>query len=675
MHHTEDNIVSRLMTLALSDPYKTAFIISGNENPPKSSISYRELALRVRKLACHLIQQSFTNKNVLLVYQDADEFIIAFLACQYAGAIPVPVPYAKGSRQQIRLQHIIEDACATAMLCNSHSVTTLQPVAIAAGNIVIMATDDQLLPDNQAHSPVYHETAFIQYTSGSTGKPKGVVVSHRNLMHNQQLLQQTFGCDEKAVIFSWLPFHHDMGLIGNILHTIYAGCTGVLMSPFHFMQTPLRWLQAISEYQVTHSGGPNFAYDLCVDKIAETEVARLDLSSWKVAYNGSEPIQHHTIQRFSQYFKPAGFSAEKFYPCYGLAEATLLVSGAKAQHPPLTLYINKTDTLHSGKITLTHSTAANAQAVVGSGAIAAGMDVKIIGPPATACAELEAGEICISGDSVTSGYWNKDNSELFYETDGRRFLKTGDSGFLYQNQLFVHGRIKEMLIVRGKNIYPYDIEQAVSASHPAIETNGVAAFRAGGALESVVIVAEVKRIALKELDAPALLNIIDQTVSGEFGIIPYDIVLTGPLGIPRTTSGKLQRIKCSAEYGHHILKVIASKNAAVKPVTTTGRNDFLRVAAVQEQSYTAVKAYLADLILAGNGQLPDAAGSDQLALTEIGLDSLRSVELINIVNKELGIYIDPVKVFQDNTLQGLINVIEQMLWLNNKQTFGEEIKI
>ncbi len=334
MGYIGKSIIDRLIQHTGTFPQKTVFITPGNEETEEIRVTYQELATRVTGLAIQLMDQQLTGTRALLVYQDVMEFIIAFLACQYAGIIAVPVPYVKGTKQFIRLTGIMEDAQAGVVLCAGRSIAFLQKGLhdyLSLHQTGIISTDIEssstLLPFTRG--TVYNEIAFIQYTSGSTGRPKGVVVSHRNLLHNQQLIKDTFNGDEHAVIFSWLPFHHDMGLIGNILHTIYVGCTGVLMSPFHFVQKPARWLEAITTYRVTHSGAPNFAYDLCVNKIAQEDLSRFELSSWKVAFNGSEPVRFDTLQRFASFFKPAGFSAHSFFPCYGLAEATLLVSGGK----------------------------------------------------------------------------------------------------------------------------------------------------------------------------------------------------------------------------------------------------------------------------------------------------------------------------------------------------------
>jgi acyl-CoA synthetase (AMP-forming)/AMP-acid ligase II/acyl carrier protein len=698
MQHNKAHLINYLLDHSLTSPLKTAFIIVEDGERAEKRISYQELASRVMALAARLHDRQLAGKRVLLVYQDILEFIIAFLACQHAGITPVPVSYVKGNKQIARLLNIIDDAHVSAIFCAEYSIAHLQrglQSFLEQGKMEIFATDadhagNPFQPGERPglyqmpglhqkpeliQKPAIHEIAFIQYTSGSTGKPKGVVITGRNLLHNQQLIKSAFGCDQSSVIFSWLPFHHDMGLIGNILHTLYVGCTCVLLSPFHFMQSPKRWLQGISDYKATHSGGPNFAYDLCVDKITPEELSSLDLSGWKVAYNGSEPVRTGTIQRFSHYFKPTGFKISSFCPCYGLAEATLLVSAHTNEKPPVTIHIER-DLTAKGKFKMTDEGNATARSVVGSGKVAPGMKVKIVSlQEDRECGDLEEGEICIRGDSVTRGYWNKDNSDVFIDLAGKAFLKTGDLGFSYHGELFVHGRLKEMLIVRGRNFYPADVETVIHSCHTAIETNGVAVFSIDGEEEDIVIAAEIKRTRLKDLDVQNIISSIDKATHGSFGISPYDIVLTTPLAIPRTTSGKLQRIKCKDNYQSKNITVIGSKLGRSDKLLKREKDTLLLAEVLRHGHHDVIQAYLVDLIAYKTGIRMDMPVQDQVDLTELGLDSLRATELVNAVNKDLGINIDTTKILPDNTLYGLVNTIENMLWLKSKQPVGKEIFI
>lgn len=666
----ETSIISHLIKHAHTFPDKIAFTLLVDEGKAPLTISYRELEAEVKQLAFRLRDQQLKGKPVLLVYQEMLAFIIAFLACEYAGVIPVPLPYVKGRKQFLRINGIIADVKTDTILCTAATVAYLEKELNNSPSELKLQfiPTDETAPSNQAYTdapPSCSAIAFIQYTSGSVGDPKGVVVTGDNLLHNEQLIQQTFGCDENSVIFSWLPFHHDMGLIGNVLHTIYVGCTCILMSPVQFIQKPKVWLEKITEYKVTHSGAPNFAYDLCADRIAVNELTSIDLSHWKVAYNGSEPVHAATIQRFFNHFQSTGFKAEAFMPCYGLAEATLLVAGIKSGAVPLIVAVDK-EAAARGSIMLADPGNSKAKTVMSSGRPVDGMKVKIIAlKDQKECGVLEEGEICISGTSVTSGYWNKDNQDLFYEYDGEKFLRTGDLGFLYKEELFVHGRLKEMLIVRGKNFYPYDIEQAVVACDEAIEMNGVAVF----ALEDeadIIVVAEVKRTYIHKLVTETVIAAIDQLIKGEFGISPHNIILTTPLGIPRTTSGKLQRVKCKAYYLDHSFKVIASKTAWKDQQPVRDRNALLLAQVLENTSYNAIRAYVMDMIeVKTNSPIP-ATLSDDTELATLGVDSLRAMEIINTINQELGIQMDASKIYEHNTLFALYNNVEALVWLKTE---------
>lgn len=674
MQHTVVNIIDVLIGHARCIPQQTAFIWLKDGETAAEQWSFAELLAKVEKLAVVLASKQLQGKRALLVYSDVLDFTTAFLACQYAGVVAVPVYFAGNKRYQAKLLGIMDDAKVGAVLTLATHKKAMEPALNSywqQHNVVIVDTDVDIVALQEA-TPVQpvdpNGIAFIQYTSGSTGKPKGVVITHGNLLHNQQLIQHTFGCNQQSVILTWLPFHHDMGLIGNILHGIYVGCTCVVMSPFHFVQQPLRWLKAIGRYGVTHSGGPNFAYDHCVSKIPTSVLSQLDLSSWKVAFNGAEPVRATSLQQFADYFKPAGFSATAFYPCYGLAEATLLVSGCKSvTAAPQIVYVKEgVDTTQS--LMLADEKEIGAKAVVSSGALPPGMTVKIVQANGRSCGELETGEICIGGDSITSGYWNKDNSDVFCHIGNEQLLKTGDTGFMYNNQLFVYGRLKEMIIIRGENFYPYDIEYLVAESVDAVETNGVAAFGINAPEEALVLVAEIKRSYLQSVDATAIIQRIEQEVTATFGIVPYDIVLTTPLGLPRTTSGKIQRLQCRTQYVEKAFTVVGSKLDDDIIVTAQVVDTATLLEAVKTNpDYDNIKTYLAALVLAKTGH---RVNDEQQDLNTLGIDSLRAMELMNTINNELNINMDVTAIFEHHTTAALAGAIEHLLWLKSSGTIG-----
>ncbi len=677
----ELNIESFPLKLAAKNPDSTAFLVLNNNGDIDRKITFSELNEKVRNLSSFFVSQGWQNQRAVLLYHDTMDFIISFLACQCSGVIAVPVFFSNGVKHRNRIAGIINDAGASIILTSSDT-GQLSPAKKAAvfydtAQCQCIFTDEVSF-SSVSYPDVAHtesSVSFIQYSSGSTGKPKGVLISMANLLCNQQSIQNTFKCNSGSVILSWLPFSHDMGLIGNILHAIHVGCTCILMSPFQFMQDPKKWLNAISRYKVTHSGGPNFAYDLCVEKISEEEKKQLDLSCWRVAYNGSEPVRACTLESFSRHFEECGFSKNSFYPCYGLAEATLLVTGEKIpDKPPFVITVDK-KSIGADKIIVQHAAGADAQVLAGSGKVVGGMDVKVITlPGARECTELEQGEICISGGSVSSGYWNRDSGDAFVNIDGKMFLRTGDMGFFYQDELFVSGRLKEMMVVRGRNIYPYDIEQAVSETVDAVNVNGVAVFSNSADEGQLVVVAELTRSANNPADYPAIINHIEKEVIAAAGVTPFDIVLTAVMGIPKTTSGKLQRLKCKEYYENSKLAFLSSKLNIAKYFRAE-RNTQLKEIVLRTHHTEDIRRYLMDLIQYKTGSLIETAWDDSAELSQAGLDSIKAMEMINCIDRELNVSVAVSVILEGGSFGDLVNRIEGLLWINNNELSGKEILI
>src|SRR5260221_7611147 len=666
-----DTIIHSLRHHAQATPSRTVFQFL-NDGRITGQLAFGELYAAVQTLAERLRPRQLRGQRVLLVYQDAYPFIIAFLACLTERIVAVPASFPRGGQQSRRLGAIVDDAEASIILTCTGSAPALDkeghqaelvfsdervPITIDPATNPHPATD----PD-PAIDPSSGDIAFIQYTSGSTSEPKGVIIRNSQIMHNQHQIARAFGCQQDSVIFSWLPFHHDMGLIGNILHAIYIGCRCLLMDPFQFIQRPQRWLEAISNYQVTHSGGPDFAYALCRERFSADELSNLDLSSWKVAYNGSEPIQARTIQEFLQCFAPAGFDPAAFHPCYGLAEATLMVSGAKPLRQPVILF-----DVPFGSDPAATSAGPAATSIVSSGAIVCDLDLCITtaeGQPVTG--ERTSGEICIAGDNVMEGYWRKDSSSYYYEIEGKRYFRTGDKGFVWQGELFILGRIKEMLIIRGRNFYPYDLECAVAHADPAIGAGGVAVFGIHHPADAFIVLVEIRRQALADagaLDAEKLIRKLDSVIADGFGITPYDIVLTSPRQIPRTTSGKLQRLNCSRLYLEDAFPILLSKRQLfIDTATDMADMDRLSAAAMQQEHEGAVREYLLSVLHFMSGT-PDGSITDDTSLTALGLDSMTLMQFVARVNRELGLNIEVANLFRINSLSGFIRMTEDILWL------------
>ncbi|MBL8148827.1 MAG: fatty acyl-AMP ligase [Blastocatellia bacterium] len=449
----QNTLVALLQQKAEEHAEKVLYTFLADGEIEADKLTYGELALKSRAIAAVLQEQNAAGERALLVFPPGNDYIAAFFGCLYAGVIAVPV-YPPGINQSLsRLQAIAFDARAKIALTTSDIVAQINSSQIKeAAAIKWIATDiiSTEVASNWKLPSIDAETlAFLQYTSGSTSTPKGVMVTHGNLLHNQSLIKEAFGHSEKSVVAGWLPLYHDMGLIGNVLQPLYVGATCVLMSPISFLQKPLRWLKAISSYKATTSGGPNFSYELCVKKISEQDRQTLDLSSWQIAFNGAEPIRYETIERFAKAFAPSGFSKKAFFPCYGLAEATLFVTGNSYSPESGLRFVEKQPFENNLLIETLQNE--DSYRLVGSGKLAT--KILIVDPESRRVSSPNmVGEVWISGESVAKGYWKqeKETEETFRafteDTKEGPFLRTGDLGFLRDGELFVTGRIKDLII-------------------------------------------------------------------------------------------------------------------------------------------------------------------------------------------------------------------------------------
>jgi acyl-CoA synthetase (AMP-forming)/AMP-acid ligase II len=392
------------------------------------------------------------------------------------------------------------------------------------------------------------DIAFLQYTSGSTSSPKGVMVSHGNLLENLRMIRGALGTTPSSTCVCWIPLYHDMGLILNALASLYAGANCVLMAPGGFMQRPLTWLRAIHLYRAEVAGAPNFAFDLCLSRFREDQAEGLDLSSWRVAYNAAEPVRADTFEQFAEKFAPYGLDRTALCAFYGLAEATVLVSGGRPTRSPVTRTLSRASLQH-------HQIAepasdADRYTVIGCGQAVTGEQLAIVDPQTQReLGENYIGEIWVSGPNVAQGYWKnatatRDTFQAVIEGRASVWLRTGDLGFLDEDgELFVTGRIKDLIIIRGVNHYPQDIENTAQSSHPALRRDCGAAFAAADANgnEMLVIVHEVERAQRHRLDVNDVLGAIREAVVNEHEIAVGVVVLVRPGALPKTTSGKVQR--------------------------------------------------------------------------------------------------------------------------------------
>ncbi len=481
-------LVELLRYRALHQPGQLAFTFLQDGETESSSLTYQELDRQARAIATQVQSFGATGSLALLLYPPGLEFIAAFFGCLYAGAVAIPAYPPRRNQNMFRLQAIVASSQAVVALTTTSLLTNIRDQFAQNPELAALrwlATDniasDQAL-DWQEPALSSDTLAFLQYTSGSTGTPKGVMVSHSNLLHNSTLIQQCFEDTPNSIGVSWLPPYHDMGLIGGVLQPLYVGAPMILMSPVAFLQKPLRWLLAISRYRATTSGGSNFAYDLCVRKITPEQRVTLDLSSWKVAFNGAEPVRADTLDRFVRTFGPCGFRREAFYPCYGMAETTLFVSGGLKTAPPVVHHVKGT-ALEQNRVVAAASEQEGVRAIVGCGQTWLDQKIVVVDPESlTQCLSDQVGEIWVSGSSVARGYWRRpeETQQTFQaylaDTVEGSFLRTGDLGFLHNGELFVTGRLKDLVIIRGRNHYPQDIELTVDESHPALRSGCAAAF-------------------------------------------------------------------------------------------------------------------------------------------------------------------------------------------------------
>lgn len=564
-------LIDLLRGRALQQQNQLAYTFLVDGEAKEVSLTYQALDQRARSLAAKLQSMKATGERALLLYPPGLEFIAAFFGCLYAGVVAVPVPLARRKERMIRLQAIMADAQATFALTTTTVLISIEhSLKEELSTLRCIATDNityDLASDWQASKVSNDTLAFLQYTSGSTATPKGVMVSHKNLLHNQLLIEQAFQHTQETIFVGWLPLYHDMGLIGNVLQPLYLGVPCILMSPIAFLERPLRWLQAISRYKGTTSGGPNFAYDLCVSKITPSERSTLDLSSWEVAFNGADSVRAETIERFTNAFSQCGFLKSAFYPCYGLAEATLLVSGGFKASSPVVQAI-QIEPLKRNQVILSDEENDKVQKFVGCGKAILEQQIVIVHPETlTCCSPLEVGEIWVSGKSVAQGYWRRptETESIFcaylQDTGSGPFLRTGDLGFLKDGELFVTGRLKDIIVIRGSNHYPQDIELTAERSHPALRPSASAAFsvEVEGA-EQLVVACEVERSYLRNLQSDEVTRAIRQAIWKQHELKVYAVLLLKTGSIPKTSSGKIQRQSCKAGFLGESLNVLCTSN-------------------------------------------------------------------------------------------------------------------
>jgi len=549
-------------------PSNAAFYFLNDGERDETCWTFEQLDRNARAIARELQLLGLSGQRALLLYPPGLDFVAGFLGCLYAGVVAIPAYPPRRNRNMTRIQAISDDAEAKAVL-TVHKVTDrvadLLDEAPHLKDLTWLATDQ--ISTDQADDWEEPEIdsdmlAAIQYTSGSTGTPKGVMLAHRNMMHNVSIIAYGFEPAKSAVGLFWLPSYHDMGLVGGVLAPIFFGIPVVWMSPLAFLQKPVRWLRAITRHHVTISGGPNFAYDLCTQKVTDEQLEGLDLSTWDVAFNGAEPIRASTLEKFYERFGPVGFHAEATYPCYGMAETTLIVTGGKKSEAQVArTFLGKAlDDHHIEPVADDHE---DARTLIGCGQVLPKQQIRIVDPVYyRQLPEDRVGEIWVDSPSVAMGYWDNPGAtqetfqaKLADSTSGT-YLRTGDLGFLHEGELFVTGRLKDLIIVRGVNRYPQDIELTVEQSSNRLQAGAVGAFAVDiEGRERLIIVSEVERARRK--DWSDVIQTIRRNVTAEHEVPPDGVILVRFGSIPKTSSGKIQRHACRNDFLDGSLSVVA----------------------------------------------------------------------------------------------------------------------
>lgn len=667
--------------------------------------TFAELDRRARRIAALLLEKKLTGHRILLVYSPGPEFLEAFWGCLYAGAVAVPTSppnLSTRSRVASRFLGIMQDAqCSLGLttsdllgqllwLLSRESVTDTRPF-VDTTLLPDAAVDPALLPGISPNS-----LAMLQYTSGSTQSPRGVMLTHCNLMANHEAIRTACAHDQSSVMVTWLPPYHDMGLIAGLLQPTVVGFPVVQMAPADFLRKPVRWLQAVSKFRGTTSGGPDFGYSHCIEHVTEEELDLLDLSCWKNAFNGSEVIRAETIERFSGKFEKCGFRPAMFFPCYGLAEATLMASSIRSGMGPgvISLSLPK---LAEGHAVLAdeHADATDVKKVISCGTAPDEHSLAIVDPQTgQPCEDGQIGEIHVSGPSVSPGYWHQTESsrDTFYQSDsGEQWLATGDLGSLVNGELIITGRLKELIIIRGRNVIPQDLEATTWNAHRALEPNAAAVFSIEvDENECVVVAAELRRTERRNADAQEVARTISKAISDEHGVALHEVVLLRPGSIPRTTSGKIQRLLCQRLYREQDWKVIASIPCSVVAMCSgdgqfseseksllrqflLGSDDRIARSADgsntqysgTQQELTSTTRYsrlLSERISRVTGLRVDEIRIDE-SLSGNGLDSLQRIELILQVEADFGLRSGSLPADECTTIETLAEELAD--WLGN----------
>jgi acyl-CoA synthetase (AMP-forming)/AMP-acid ligase II/acyl carrier protein len=684
-NHDTRSIIEILRHRTAETPERIAYRFISDKDHGANVLQYAELDSRAMAIGGWLTARGLTGCPIALIFAPGLDYVIAFFGVLYAGGTAVPLNPPGQRNANSRLEAVLGDVkCSVALT----STSLLSRIVRVAEQIPCLSTVEfvtvESIPDSAASEwrdprATPDAVALLQYTSGSTSAPKGVKLRNRNLLHNISMMTRVSGLDHSSVGVSWLPQYHDMGLVAGILMPAYAGFPVTLLSPASFLIQPVCWLEAISMYGATVSGGPNFAYEHCVRNIRQEDLTNIDLNTWRVAYSGAEPIRAQTIDRFVAMFAPCGFRRQTFFPCYGLAEATLMVSGGPVDAQPVSRWIVKA-ALNDGRVIEAQPDAPESVRVQASGALIADHDVVIVDPEAkTPCEDNRVGEIWVAGGSVGCGYWNRtDESEQMFEAhlaDSKRgpFLRSGDLGFVHDGMLFVVGRSKDLVIIRGTNYHPQDIEQTVEECHPSLRPGCGAAFSVEIAGEErLVIVYEVDRKATSLLHNTIVDSIVEN-VAERHGLRVFAIVLIKQGTIFKTTSGKIQRQRNRSAFLANDLAVIGEWRP---PPSEFGPSSFKALDDIESFCRPGQEAQIETVLV---NELARLLGTDpalidpEQSIYRLGLDSLIAAQLRNHLVSNLDIELDISDLMRRSTIKELISHVRDRMTKGRTRATAETL--
>ncbi|MDB5090738.1 MAG: polyketide synthase family protein, partial [Mucilaginibacter sp.] len=661
------NLVDLLKFRSEKSPERTAYVYLKDGEDQAESFSYLSLYKRVLHLAGCIQRVTKKGDRVLLIYNPGLDYVVAFFACLFAGVVAIPVYPPRKNRSLERLDAIISDAKANLVLTTSNVAPNFEKhdnnesKLQALNRILSDLEKDENWQNYKEITIDENSIAYLQYTSGSTGTPKGVMVTHKNIIYNLQDLDATYEHSENSVMVTWLPIFHDLGLIYGLLQPLYNGFPCYLMAPASFIQRPLRWLEAISKYKGTHSPAPNFAYSLCCKNTTTDQIKDLDLSSWEMAMIGTEPVRVETMREFSEKYKQYGFRSETFTPAYGLAESTLKVSTVHKSKPVTFLSVNSA-ALEKNLVVVMKDGESGSQYFAGHGSYVLDTKIIIVDPETTELSKPGCiGEIWIGGPACALGYWKKEKeteevfkARLKNSGDGP-FLRTGDLGFYHNDELFITGRLKDLIIIRGLNHYPQDIEVTAEKSHPALKQDGGAAFSIEvSGKEQLVIVQEVNRGHLSKLNAEEVFTAIRKQVSLDHDLQVYAISLLMPASLPKTSSGKIQRRACKQAFTDSKLTIVAEW------VNNTPAIDLLNEAAVGSNEKfvdsKTIEAWITAL-MAKEMNLNPATIKVTDTFEMMGMDSLFAAEMTGALGSLLSRKLEATLVYNYPTIRALANYL------------------